>query len=97
MDIHNIPETEIDVNIPFTSSSLPQYHHRVFQHRLHRPQKKRKNLEDHHLDKAFGLLTAAASVTNSDEQQNFGNLVANKLKKYWAGTQNAIQHAWVSF
>lgn len=84
--------TEIDVNTPSTSSSLPTPS-------LSTPtppsSKKRKNPEDHRLDKAFGLLTAAASATNSDEQQNFGNFVANKLKKYSARTQSAIQHAFM--
>lgn len=91
-DIHNIPVTEIDVNTPSTSSSLPPPS-------LSTPtppsSKKRKNPEDHRLDKAFGLLTAAASAANSDEQQNFGNFVANKLKKYSARTQSAIQHAFM--
>lgn len=83
--------TEIDVNTPSPSSSLPPPS-------LSRPTppslKKRKIPEDHRLDKAFELLTAA-SVTNSDESQNFGNFVANKLRKYSARTQSAIQHAFM--
>ncbi|KAF0748611.1 MADF domain-containing protein [Aphis craccivora] len=57
--------------------------------------KKRKKPEDPRLDKAFELLTAAASATNADESQNFGDFVANKLRKYSARTQSAIQHAFM--
>ncbi|KAL4125887.1 hypothetical protein QTP88_010124 [Uroleucon formosanum] len=90
-DIHNIPVTEIDVNTPSTSSSLPPPSLLIPTPPF---SKKRKN-PDHRLDKAFGLLTAAASATYSDEQQHFGNFVANKLKKYSARTQSAIQHAFM--
>jgi len=86
------PPSETDIQSPSTSSPRPPPS-------LSTPtppsSKKRKNAEDHRLDKAFGLLTAAASATNSDEQQNFGNFVANKLKKYSARTQSAIQHAFM--
>lgn len=86
-------ETDVYTPTPSTSSSLPPPGLSTQTPKATPPSsKKRKNQEDHRLNKAFELLTAA-SVTNSDESQNFGNFVANKLRKYSSRTQSAIQHA----
>jgi hypothetical protein len=41
--------------------------------------------------KAFTKLTSPAAATSSDECQNFGTFIANKLQNYLPCTRNKVQ------
>ena len=46
------------------------------------PPRKKKKMEDQHLEKAFELLTACSNKIMNDECQHFGNMIAAKLRNY---------------
>ncbi|XP_077275857.1 uncharacterized protein LOC143904798 [Temnothorax americanus] len=55
------------------------------------PPRKRK-IEDQRLNEAYKILQTCASDSTNDESQDFGNLVATKLRKYDKLTQSIVQN-----
>jgi hypothetical protein len=47
-----------------------------------RPPRKKKKMEDQHLEKAFELLTSCSNQTMNNKGQCFGNMIATKLRNY---------------
>jgi hypothetical protein len=67
------------------SESLPQ-----------QPPRKKKEMEDQCLEKAFELLTACSNQTMNDECQHFGNMIAAELQNYNDTIQRVIQNEIMS-
>jgi hypothetical protein len=59
---------------------------------LPQPTRKKKKMEDQRLEKAFELLTACSNQTVNDECQQFGNMIAAKLRYYNETVRCAIQY-----
>jgi len=55
------------------------------------PPRKKKKTEDQRLEKTFELLTACSNQTMNDECQQFGNMIASKLRNYNETARCAIQ------
>ncbi|XP_068220120.1 uncharacterized protein [Palaemon carinicauda] len=52
---------------------------------------RKQRIQEQRLDTAFEILKS--SVSSNDEAQDFGNLIAKKLRTYDACTRSAVQHA----
>ena len=54
--------------------------------------RKKKKTEDQRLEKAFELLSSCSNQTTNDECQNFGNMIAAKLRNYNETVRCVIQN-----
>lgn len=87
-----LPEIKLEVEEPQETNNTPNNTDTFLPTAI--PTRKRKKTEERRTDKSTNNLNSNASTSqNNDESQDFGNLVAKKLRKYDNLTQCAIQNA----